>query len=173
MLSPLSAWQRALLTSLPLSTLLLLVQAIAPLRGETSAAAWLNWLLLGTTICGLLAILYRGERLEQVAGGTVLFAIAQVLFLARGFQGSTSLHDGSALAGGLSTTYGGLPLHALGAAWSVLGLGWLAQRAFVRSFPHRGEVAAGVGTGLGILVAAFGLRAVIGYASGSTTLFAN
>lgn len=139
--------------------------------GETHAPPVVNWLLLGTSVLSLAILLYRGTKLERLAGIAVLLCVVQVLALSGGFQGSTMMHDASSLAGGLSSTTWGIPLRALYAAWSVLALAWLGQRAIVHALSQSKEVASGVGTGLSVLLAAFGLRAVIGYASGSTSLF--
>jgi len=120
--------------------------------------ALLFWLVLGSFLA---AHAYRGDPAERGAALLVFLAAAQHLLAV----GPPTLGPSPeveqyrfGLAGFLSSTWHGLPVHALVAATGVLAWAWLSAQS-IRLRP--------LGSIAGAAILAFGATTVLGYATGS------
>lgn len=154
---------------------LLLSQALAPFYGSAHLPASVNWcalVLSGVVAC---AVARAADATTRVCLAAYAAVVAQVLWVSDGFDLPSNEHLAVELSAHLSSTVIFIPWWALFSAWSALSLGWLthrgADRVLTALFPWVGRrFAISLGAMCGSTVALFGVRAVLGYATGSPSL---
>lgn len=112
----------------------------------------------------------RGDAVNRVTVAFVFAAVLQVLTITHWFQVVSNDHLASLLSARLSTTWHGAPTTALFQAWCALGVGWLSYQALQLAQLTRHRLAEPVIIAVSAFTALVGVRAVIGYATGSTSL---
>lgn len=167
-----SCVSRALLCALPISSLLLGLQASSPLSGSWHALNFVNWLLLGLFFLGTGALFRDGDSVTRLTVALVLTALLHLLTITDWFQFVSTDHLASRLAARLSETWGGMPLAALFQGWSALCVGWLSYQALSLTFSKHQRLLRFAVVGVPVFTALVGVRAVIGYVTGNTSLFA-
>ncbi len=163
---------RCLLGCMPLSALVLGLQASAPFSHGPAAPNFVNWFLLVSLLLGAGELFRRGDAGTRVAVGFVLVALLQLLTITQWFQAPSLDHLGSVLSAQLSSTWNGMPMLGLYQAWCALGVGWLSYLALKSSLFSVHPWAKPMSMGISGFIALVGVRAVIGYATGSTSLLA-
>lgn len=155
-----------------LGAAILSLQAAAPLEGTPSAPAWLNWLFYGLFMLSLALFLREGKKDERVAAGFSLVAGASLPLVTGIADAESAMELSSLLSRFLSASYGGLPLAGLIYCGSLAFVGFCSAHALVRATNDDAKwvkIAAGFA---GTTIAVFGVRALIGYVTGSTTFLA-
>jgi hypothetical protein len=167
------AREKVLLGVGALSCGLLAFQAAVPIEGGISAPAWCNWLLLSGGVLGLGTLAWRGQEDERWASLVSLLSIAHLVFVGRLWSGLTSLEMASLLSSSLSQRPGGLAFVALAHGFSALALAWCCGRALIRTVdPPQPTVVTASAYSVALIIGAVGVRALLGYATGSPSLFA-
>jgi hypothetical protein len=147
---------------------LLSVQGLSPYFGWDGAPSWVNWALAVLCWAAWATLSYFGRWQHRLA--TVVSSLSALYLLSQtaAFHQPSSAHLASVLSAQLSATYAALPLPALLCGWSILCAGFLLHEAILAALPTR---TSGWTRALSISVAAstcaFGVNAVIGYASGT------
>lgn len=123
-------------------------------------------------LCGLR---FRdGGADEKVAAGAVTFTLLHLASLEGIFSAGGSADLASLLAARLSATTFGYPVLGVVYSWVLLGSGFLCTRAIKQLARDEGVEGRAIGwlaIFVGALASVFGLRALIGYVSGSTSFF--
>jgi hypothetical protein len=134
---------------------------------------WINALLCLVVLFLLFFYLLRGERDEQALSFMGVLSLSHLVGVPDLWSASSQMERASSLAATLSTTVGPLAWMGLLHSMAALGVALLCGRALMRlasleSVSERWAKLGGycVGTVIGVV----GLRALIGYVSGSTSL---
>lgn len=152
--------------------LLLSMQLAAPLDGTPTLPAELNWLLVALvfTATALYARKSPGDR--RWISIYCLISLIGIALTAQPGQVASAPILASRLGASLSQSIYGIAWLGVLHAWAALGWGWLCSDILsTLSENHKSLPLRLCCWGLGAMVAGFGLRAVIGYATGSTALF--
>lgn len=152
------------------AALCLALQATLPLEGRGTAPFWFNWFSAGVFGIGLVWFFVQGKKDERWLSGSCLFALLALLGQTSPWSVSGGAEFASRTAQLLSTTHGGVALVALVYTWLALGVGLLCGRATLYCFTKVGPWERAASFLLSLLVAGFGAHAVIGYASGNSSL---
>src|SRR5690606_24168556 len=136
------------------------------------APSIINWFLLLMLFLGTGELFRRGDAVNRVTVSFVLAAILQLLTITHWFQTVSNDHLASLLSARFSTTWQGVPATGLFQAWSALGVGWLSYQALKLAQLSSHRFFEPVNIAISSFVALVGVRAVIGYATGSTSLLA-
>lgn len=164
---------RLILGAGPTAAFLLCVQASAPISGGPSAPAWVNAVLVALLFLLCAYFLLKGRADERLASFVTVLSVADLLSIEGLFSARTAWELASNLAGALSETDHGFALRGLLHSVAVSCLGFIAMRALMR-LAHREGVSPGLARIASVTVAAvivaFGLRALLGYVTGSTSL---
>ena len=151
--------------------LLLSLQSASPLEGYPHAPSWFNWICTVALLTGLVILCKKGAPDERWISGACL--IATIHFLANTHP--WTIESGAELASVtsrvLSTTWHGVALVALVDGWALVGFGFLAARTVLALYADSTALPPRIAAWLvGLTITLFGLRGLIGYASGSVSL---
>ena len=164
--------KRVILLAGVAAALILAVQASAPLDGAPTAPAWFNF---GGALALLMALAVRASAGPPAERGlAVACAICGVHFVLSVDLGADSKAElASSFSRLLSTTHWDMPVIALVDAWALVALGWLCGKMIVSvSRPDAEKATRIIAWAVGGAIAVFGVRGLIGYASGSVSLIA-
>jgi hypothetical protein len=155
------------------SVLALSAQVVAPLDATPTLPSLLNWLLLLLWVGALGQIVVSGTKEDRFVSLFALAALVGMVWVTRPWDNPIAPMLASRAAATLSSSQAGLAWTALVVAWAVLCHAWLCSKILLILAAGRTPLVVRLSAwGLGAAVGAFGLRAVIGYANGSTALIA-
>lgn len=165
--------ERILLGAAPTSAFLLVLQASTPLEGGLSFPVWINAILCAAVFFLLVFFLLHGESDERALAFLGFLSLCHLMGVPDLWSAPTEMERASALARVLSTTFGPIAWIGLLHSMSLLGIAFLSARSLMRlaSFERVEQRWAKVGAySVGAVIGLVGLRALIGYVSGSTSL---
>jgi hypothetical protein len=163
---------RFILSGGVVGALLLSLQTASPLNDGPHAAGWFNWLCLTALMSSLAVFLGTGAKDERWVSGACLVTASYLLFSTQPWNATSVAELASSTSRFLSTTWHGLAIVALICGWSLVGFGFLAGRAVLALYEDSTAVPPRIAAWLvGLTVTLFGLRGLMGYATGSISFF--
>ncbi|GEM_PF-2375145 len=159
------------------ASLLLTFQASAPLREGFILPHGVNWLLFLVLGAALALFLPKARSEERLGVGVCLLSWGHLLILGDFIHLPTPPVVASDLAAGLSRTWLHLPIYGLLHSWVMVCFGWLSARITVQAIavtrgpsPPLARWEFFLAGSVGLLVAGFGVFALLGYATGQISL---
>lgn len=155
------------------SVLALAAQVAAPLDATPTLPSLLNWLLVSMWVFALCQFAVSGSKEERFLSAFAFAGLLRAAGATRPWDNPEAPMLASRAAATLSSSQGGIAWTALFVAWAVLCHAWLCSKILLTLAQDRTPPLVRLSAwGLGAVVGVFGLRAVIGYANGSTALIA-
>jgi len=153
--------------------LALSAQVAAPLDATPTLPRLFNWILLSMWLGTLGEITFKGSKEDRFLSILSIAALLRVVWVIRPWDAPEAAMLASRAAASLSSAQGGIAWTALLIAWTVLAQAWLCSKILLDLADDPTPLVVRLSAwGLGGTVGVFGLRAVIGYANGSTALIA-
>jgi len=152
--------------------LVLSLQTASPLENGIHAPSWFNWTCLFALVAALSVNLRKGATDERWVSGACLICTGYLLIKTEPWNAASDAELASTLSRFLSSTWHGVATAALLCGWSLVGVGFVAGRAVHALHTDSTTLPPRVFAWLvGLTITLFGLRGLIGYASGNTSLF--